>query len=58
MRGNSAKNQKPLDGVSTEYFVGTEDGEITHASFKLEKDNETGKSNGKFKSCVYTTSPQ
>nr|XP_039270172.1 dynein intermediate chain 3, axonemal-like [Styela clava] len=44
-RGNSAKNQKPLDGVSTKYFIATEDGEVVYATFKMEKDSETGKSN-------------
>uniref|UniRef100_H2Y8V0 WD repeat domain 63 n=1 Tax=Ciona savignyi TaxID=51511 RepID=H2Y8V0_CIOSA len=41
----SAKNQRPLEAVGHNYFIGTEDGEVIYASFKLEKDNETGKSN-------------
>lgn len=45
-RGSSAKNQKPLEAVCNKYFIGTEDGEVVYATFKLEKDNETGKSNG------------
>ncbi|XP_078488528.1 dynein axonemal intermediate chain 3 [Ciona intestinalis] len=41
----SAKNQRPLECIATNYFLGSEDGEVIYASFKLEKDNETGKSN-------------
>lgn len=51
-RAASAKNQKPLEGVSPKYFLGTEDGEVVYATHKLEKDNETGKSNGKLKKWV------
>lgn len=42
----SAKNQKVIESISTKYFIGTEDGEVVHCDFKLEKDNETGKLNG------------
>ncbi|CAK8676252.1 unnamed protein product [Clavelina lepadiformis] len=45
MKVSSAKNQKPLEHISTHYFMGTEDGEVVYADFKLEKDNETGKAN-------------
>nr|CAB3267718.1 WD repeat-containing protein 63 [Phallusia mammillata] len=41
----SAKNQKPLDCISTRYFLGTEDGEVVCTDLKMEKDNETGKPN-------------
>jgi len=43
----SGKNQKVLEGVSSKYFIGTEDGEVVYCDFRLEKDNETGKLNGK-----------
>jgi len=39
----TSKSGKPLETVKTQYFVGTEDGEVVSFDFKLEKDAESGK---------------
>ena len=46
--GDSAVSQtsklgKPLETVKTQYFIGTEDGEVACFDFKLEKDMDSGK---------------
>lgn len=43
LRAGSAKDKKPLEGVTTKFFVGTEDGEIVYADWKLERDTDSGK---------------
>ncbi|XP_063710237.1 dynein axonemal intermediate chain 3-like [Symsagittifera roscoffensis] len=43
LRPSSPKEKKVLQGASTHYFVGTEDGEIIYLDWTLEKDTETGK---------------
>ncbi|XP_071953082.1 dynein axonemal intermediate chain 3-like [Antedon mediterranea] len=43
MRGGSAKEKKPLEGVTTKFFIGTEDGELVYADWKLEKDVDSGR---------------
>ncbi|XP_033096889.1 WD repeat-containing protein 63-like [Anneissia japonica] len=43
MRGGSAKEKKPLEGATSKFFVGTEDGELVYADWKLEKDVDSGR---------------
>ncbi|MBN3313246.1 WDR63 protein, partial [Atractosteus spatula] len=43
LRVPSAKHLKTLDDVSTQIFVGTEDGELIYTDWKMEKDNDSGK---------------
>ncbi|XP_072024061.1 dynein axonemal intermediate chain 3-like isoform X2 [Amphiura filiformis] len=43
LRMGSAKDKKPLEGATTKFFVGTEDGELVYADWKLEKDADSGK---------------
>ncbi|XP_022087919.1 WD repeat-containing protein 63-like isoform X2 [Acanthaster planci] len=43
LRTGSAKDKKPLEGVTSKFFVGTEAGELVYADWKLEKDADSGK---------------
>ncbi|ROL01490.1 WD repeat-containing protein 63 [Anabarilius grahami] len=43
LRVPSAKQQKPLDNISTKLYVGTEDGELIYTDWKMEKDNDSGR---------------
>ncbi|XP_059922837.1 dynein axonemal intermediate chain 3 isoform X1 [Gadus macrocephalus] len=43
LRVTSAKNPKPLGDFNTKFYVGTEDGELIHTDWKLEKDNDSGR---------------
>ncbi|XP_048034159.1 dynein axonemal intermediate chain 3 isoform X1 [Megalobrama amblycephala] len=43
LRVPSAKEQKPLDNISTKLYVGTEDGELVYTDWKMEKDNDSGR---------------
>ncbi|XP_067301422.1 dynein axonemal intermediate chain 3 [Pseudorasbora parva] len=43
LRVASAKQQKPLENISTKLYVGTEDGEIIYTDWKMEKDNDSGR---------------
>ncbi|KAM8931095.1 dynein axonemal intermediate chain 3 [Pelodytes ibericus] len=43
LRVSSAKNTKTLDEINTNYFAGTEDGELIYTNWKMEKDGDTGK---------------
>ncbi|XP_038048584.1 dynein intermediate chain 3, axonemal-like isoform X2 [Patiria miniata] len=43
LRTGSAKDKKPLEGVTSKFFVGTEAGEFVYADWKLEKDTDSGK---------------
>ncbi|KAG2461605.1 WDR63 protein, partial [Polypterus senegalus] len=43
LRVPSAKNLKGQSDVSTKFSLGTEDGELVYADWKMEKDNDTGK---------------
>ncbi|XP_066297797.1 dynein axonemal intermediate chain 3-like [Branchiostoma lanceolatum] len=42
-RSRSAKDQKPLEGVTTKFYISTEDGEVAYADMKIEKDQDSGK---------------
>jgi len=50
----SGKSQKVLDCISTRYFIGTEDGEVVCADLRMEKDNETGKPNGRLEFLLHS----
>ncbi|XP_010900416.2 WD repeat-containing protein 63 [Esox lucius] len=39
LRVPSAKQHKPLKGISTKFYAGTEDGELVYTDWKLEKDD-------------------
>ncbi|KAI7793969.1 putative WD repeat-containing protein 63 [Triplophysa rosa] len=39
----SAKQQNPLEHISTKLYVGTEDGELVYTDWKMEKDKESGR---------------
>lgn len=43
LRVPSAKQQKPLENISTKLYVGTEDGELIYTNWKMEKDNDSGR---------------
>uniref|UniRef100_A0A8C1C1R8 Dynein axonemal intermediate chain 3 n=1 Tax=Cyprinus carpio carpio TaxID=630221 RepID=A0A8C1C1R8_CYPCA len=43
LRVPSAKQQKPLENISTKLYVGTEDGELVYTDWKIEKDNDSGR---------------
>ncbi|XP_073678880.1 dynein axonemal intermediate chain 3 [Garra rufa] len=43
LRVPSAKQQKPLENISTKLYVGTEDGELVYTDWKMEKDNDSGR---------------
>uniref|UniRef100_A0A8C4Z2H7 Dynein axonemal intermediate chain 3 n=1 Tax=Gadus morhua TaxID=8049 RepID=A0A8C4Z2H7_GADMO len=43
LRVTSAKNPEPLGDFNTKFYVGTEDGELIHTDWKLEKDNDSGR---------------
>ncbi|XP_039509013.1 dynein intermediate chain 3, axonemal isoform X2 [Pimephales promelas] len=43
LRVPSAKQQKPLENISTKLYVGTEDGELIYTDWKMEKDNDSGR---------------
>ncbi|XP_059384539.1 dynein axonemal intermediate chain 3 isoform X1 [Carassius carassius] len=43
LRVPSAKQQKPLENISTKLYVGTEDGELIYTDWKIEKDNDSGR---------------
>ncbi|PIK53480.1 WD repeat-containing protein 63 [Apostichopus japonicus] len=43
IRSGSAKEKRQLEGATTKFFVGTEDGELIYADLKLEKDPDSGK---------------
>ncbi|KAA0706513.1 WD repeat-containing protein 63 [Triplophysa tibetana] len=43
LRVPSAKQQNPLEHISTKLFVGTEDGELVYTDWKMEKDNDSGR---------------
>ncbi|XP_051517378.1 dynein axonemal intermediate chain 3 [Myxocyprinus asiaticus] len=43
LRVPSAKEQKPLEHISTKLYVGTEDGELVYTDWKMEKDNDSGR---------------
>ncbi|XP_010118450.1 PREDICTED: WD repeat-containing protein 63, partial [Chlamydotis macqueenii] len=40
MNTPSSKNQKVLENITTDFFVGTEDGEIVYSDWKMEIDSE------------------
>ncbi|XP_048860045.1 dynein axonemal intermediate chain 3-like isoform X1 [Brienomyrus brachyistius] len=43
LRASSAKQLKPLEDISTRFYVGTEDGEVVYTDWKMEKDNDSGR---------------
>ncbi|XP_026055614.1 dynein axonemal intermediate chain 3 [Carassius auratus] len=43
LRVPSAKQQKPLENISTKLYVGTEDGELVYTDWRIEKDNDSGR---------------
>ncbi|KAI2649391.1 Dynein axonemal intermediate chain 3 [Labeo rohita] len=43
LRVPSAKQQKPMENISTKLYVGTEDGELVYTDWKMEKDNDSGR---------------
>ncbi|XP_016112397.1 dynein axonemal intermediate chain 3 [Sinocyclocheilus grahami] len=43
LRVPSAKQQKPLENISTKLYVGTEDGELVYTDWKMDKDNDSGR---------------
>ncbi|KFR03726.1 WD repeat-containing protein 63, partial [Opisthocomus hoazin] len=43
MSTSSSKKLKGLENISTEFFVGTEDGEIVYSVWKMEIDNDSAK---------------
>ncbi|XP_056305532.1 dynein axonemal intermediate chain 3 [Danio aesculapii] len=43
LRMQSAKQQKPLQNISTKLYIGTEDGELVYTDWKVEKDNDSGR---------------
>lgn len=43
LRMQSAKQQKPLQNISTKLYIATEDGELVYTDWKVEKDNDSGR---------------
>nr|XP_033772911.1 WD repeat-containing protein 63 [Geotrypetes seraphini] len=43
LRSSSATNLKPLDNINTNFFIGSEDGELIYAGWKLERDKDSGR---------------
>ncbi|XP_053326034.1 dynein axonemal intermediate chain 3 [Spea bombifrons] len=43
LRASSAKHAKIRDDINTNYFAGTEDGEVIYTDWKMERDGDTGK---------------
>ncbi|XP_030851872.1 WD repeat-containing protein 63 isoform X1 [Strongylocentrotus purpuratus] len=43
LRGGSAKEKRPLEGATTKFYVGTQEGELVYADWKLEKDTDSGR---------------
>nr|XP_014342639.1 PREDICTED: WD repeat-containing protein 63 isoform X2 [Latimeria chalumnae] len=43
LRVPSPKHLKQLEGISTSFYIGTEDGELVYSDWKMEKDSDTGK---------------
>ncbi|XP_036377329.1 dynein intermediate chain 3, axonemal [Megalops cyprinoides] len=43
LRVPSAKQLKVLEDVSTNFYLGTEDGELVYTDWKMEKDNDSGR---------------
>ncbi|XP_010581045.1 PREDICTED: WD repeat-containing protein 63 [Haliaeetus leucocephalus] len=49
MSNSSSKNLKVLQSISTDFFVGTEDGEIIYSDWKMEIESDSAKPVSKFK---------
>ncbi|NWR63289.1 WDR63 protein, partial [Bucorvus abyssinicus] len=48
MSTSSSKNLKALENISTDFFVGTEDGEIIYSDWKVEFDSDSSKPTQKY----------